>query len=211
MNLPAQVPIWLKILYPQRVWQMQVKEKVLFISFDDGPHESITPQVLDLLKSHGAKATFFCLGKNIIKNPSIFERILSEGHAVGNHGHQHLNGWSTNDDAYIEDVMEADKLIQSNLFRPPYGRLKSRQAKHLKEVGFQIIMWSLLSADYDRRISKEACAMRILKHLKPGKIILLHDSEKAAVNMLHALEALLEYALKRGYRFEAMPYKKGSA
>lgn len=211
MNLPARVPQWLKMLYPKRIWQMDVHEKTLFISFDDGPHEIITPQVLDILEKHRAKATFFCLGKNVLQHPSIFERIIAEGHAVGNHSHHHLNGWKSTDEEYLDDVVAASRWIPSNLFRPPYGRLKSSQARRLQAAGFKVVMWSVLSADYNKKISKEKCAVRVSKHIEPGAIVLFHDSEKAANNMLHALEMLLKNATEQGFRFEAMPYKKGSA
>jgi len=211
MNLPARVPQWLKMLYPKRIWQMDVHEKILFISFDDGPHEIITPQVLDILAKHGAKATFFCLGKNVLQHPSIFERIMAEGHAVGNHSHHHLNGWKSTDEEYMDDVVAASRWISSNLFRPPYGRLKSSQARRLQAAGFKVVMWGVLSADYNKKISKEKCAVRVSKHIEPGAIVLFHDSEKAANNMLHALEMLLKNATEQGFRFEAMPYKKGSA
>lgn len=211
MNLPARVPTWMRMCFPNRIWQMNVQEKVLFISFDDGPHEIVTPQVLDMLSKHGAKATFFCLGKNVLQHPMIFERIIAEGHAVGNHSYHHLNGWKTQDEKYLEDVVAAAGCIPSNLFRPPYGRLKSRQAQRLQAVGFQVVMWTLLSADYNKKISKEECAMRVVKNIHPGAIILFHDSEKAAKNMLYALEVLLKNATEQGYRLEAMPYKKGSA
>jgi peptidoglycan/xylan/chitin deacetylase (PgdA/CDA1 family) len=211
MNLPARVPTWIRMFFPNRIWQMNVQEKVLFISFDDGPHEMITPQVLDMLAKHGAKATFFCLGKNVLLHPSIFDRIITEGHAVGNHSHHHLNGWKTHDEKYQDDIIAAAGCIPSNLFRPPYGRLTSNQARRLQEAGFQVVMWSVLSADYNKEITKEKCAMRVLENIQPGAIVLFHDSEKAAHNMMYALEILLKYATEQGYRLEAMPYKKGSA
>lgn len=211
MNLPARVPTWIRMFFPNRIWQMNVQEKVLFISFDDGPHEMITPQVLDMLAKHGAKATFFCLGKNVLLHPSIFDRIITEGHAVGNHSHHHLNGWKTPDEKYQDDIIAAAGCIPSNLFRPPYGRLTSSQARRLQEAGFQVVMWSVLSADYNKEITKEKCAMRVLENIQPGAIVLFHDSEKAAHNMMYALELLLKYATEQGYRLEAMPYKKGSA
>jgi peptidoglycan/xylan/chitin deacetylase (PgdA/CDA1 family) len=185
MNLPARVPTWIRMFFPNRIWQMNVQEKVLFISFDDGPHEMITPQVLDMLAKHGAKATFFC--------------------------HHHLNGWKTHDEKYQDDIIAAAGCIPSNLFRPPYGRLTSSQARRLQAAGFQVVMWSVLSADYNKEITKEKCAMRVLKNIQPGAIVLFHDSEKAAHNMLYALELLLKYATELGYRLEAIPYKKGSA
>lgn len=211
MNLPVVVPRWLRMLYPNRTWSMPVAEKILYLSFDDGPHPTITPKVLALLKKFNAKATFFCVGNNVSKYPNIFEAIQAAGHSVGNHSYNHLNGWKSDNQIYIEDVKRADELIQSNLFRPPYGRLKFSQASTLLKMGFELIMWTVLSADYDRKITKEQCAIRVLKNIAPGAIVLFHDSEKAEERMLYALEELLNGATKKGFQFDAIEYKKGSA
>lgn len=211
MNLPVVVPRWLRILYPNRTWSLPVDEKILYLSFDDGPHPTITPRVLALLKQYNAKATFFCVGNNVEKYPAVFNSIQAEGHSLGNHSFHHLNGWKSDNQIYIDDVKKADRLIHSNLFRPPYGRLKFSQASALLQMGYELIMWTVLSADYDRNITKEQCAMRVIKNITPGTIVLFHDSEKAEERMLYALEELLNDATKKGYQFKAIEYKKGSA
>lgn len=211
MNLPVVVPRWLRMLYPNRTWSLPVDEKILYLSFDDGPHPTITPRVLVLLKQYNAKATFFCVGNNVEKYPAVFNSIQAEGHSLGNHSFHHLNGWKSDNQIYIDDVKKADRLIHSNLFRPPYGRLKFSQASALLQMGYELIMWTVLSADYDRNITREQCAMRVIKNITPGTIVLFHDSEKAEERMLYALEELLNDATKKGYQFKAIEYKKGSA
>lgn len=211
MNLPVVVPRWIQMLYPTGMWKMASDEKKLYLTFDDGPHATITPQVLDMLRSFNAKATFFCVGDNVRKNPDVFQWILQEGHTVGNHTYHHLNGWHTESDRYAKDVKKADELIQSPLFRPPYGRVKNSQVKWLHSNGFQLVMWTLLTSDYDQHLSQERCAKRVIDKLSPGAIVLFHDGEKAEKNMLFALKKLLQHASSEGYQFEAITYKKGSA
>ncbi len=211
MNLPVVVPLWMRVFYPNRIWQMPNNHKVIYLSFDDGPHQHITPQVLSMLEDYQAKASFFCVGDNVRKYPEVFSNIIQRGHAVGNHSFHHLNGWKTDKQAYVNDIVKANALIQSNLFRPPYGRLKSNQAKTLISHGYEIVMWTLLSSDYDEQLSKEKCAERLLKKIRPGAIVLFHDSDKAKRNMIYALERLLYEGTRQGYRFEALPYKKGPA
>lgn len=211
MNLPVVVPLWMRAFYPNRIWQMPNNHKVIYLSFDDGPHQHITPQVLSMLEDYQAKASFFCVGDNVKKYPEVFSKIIQRGHAVGNHSFHHLNGWKTDKQAYVNDIVKANALIQSNLFRPPYGRLKSNQAKTLISHGYEIVMWTLLSSDYDEQLSKEKCAERLLKKIRPGAIVLFHDSDKAKRNMIYALERLLYEGTRQGYRFEALPYKKGPA
>ncbi|MFZ9742475.1 MAG: polysaccharide deacetylase family protein [Chitinophagaceae bacterium] len=211
MNLPVVVPLWMRAFHPNRIWQMPNNHKVIYLSFDDGPHQHITPQVLSMLEDYQAKASFFCVGDNVRKYPEVFSNIIQRGHAVGNHSFHHLNGWKTDKQAYVNDIVKANALIQSNLFRPPYGRLKSNQAKTLISHGYEIVMWTLLSSDYDEQLSKEKCAERLLKKIRPGAIVLFHDSDKAKRNMIYALERLLYEGTRQGYRFEALPYKKGPA
>ena len=211
MNLPVVVPRWLRMLYPIRTWSLPVAEKILYLSFDDGPHPTITPKVLALLKQYHAKATFFCLGKNVEKYPDVFLAIQAAGHSIGNHGFHHLNGWKSNNQIYVDDVQKAAGLIESNLFRPPYGRLKFSQASALREMGYILVMWTVLSADYDQHLTKEQSANRVIKNIHPGSVVLFHDSEKAEGRMMYALNELLKDATKRGYRFEAIENKKGSA
>ena len=170
----------------------QLKKKI-YLSFDDGPHPIATPFVLDQLAEYGAKASFFCIGKNVVAEPIIYQRILNEGHTVGNHTHQHVNGWKISDEDYIGDTMNAAKYIDSNLFRPPYGRIKRSQAKRLQQKGMRVIMWDVLSADFDTNLTPQACMSYVLYHTKPGSIVLFHDSEKAWERMSVALPAVLKH------------------
>jgi peptidoglycan/xylan/chitin deacetylase (PgdA/CDA1 family) len=202
-----KTPWWLRALYPSLVWRMKGGEKIIYLTFDDGPHETATPFILDLLKQYNAKASFFCIGKNVSTHPDIYQRIINEGHAVGNHTYHHVNGWKTTDDVYLEDVNRAAQLIDSPLFRPPYGRLKRTQIKKLQTKDHRpqtIIMWDVLSADFDTKLTPDACLGYVLYHTKPGSIVLFHDSEKAWPRMSVALPKVLEHFSREGYRFEAI-------
>ncbi len=198
---------WLKAMYPSFVWSKPTKDKMLHLTFDDGPHHTITPFVLEQLKLFNAKATFFCIGKNVLEQPAIYQQILQEGHSVGNHTHNHLNGWKTNNHVYIENIQLAAKHIDSTLFRPPYGRIKKSQAKQLLTLNSQlqtIVMWDVLSADFDVHISPEKCLANVINNAKSGSIIVFHDSEKAWDRLSYALPKTLEYFAKMGYVFEAL-------
>lgn len=193
---------WLRALYPSLVWRIPAKEKKIYLSFDDGPHPVATPFVLDQLAEYGAKASFFCIGKNVAAQPAIYQRILAEGHTVGNHTHEHVNGWKTTDEDYVTDTMTAATYIQSDLFRPPYGRIKRSQIKLLGEKGMKIMMWDVLSADFDTNLTAQACLSYVLYHTKPGSIVLFHDSEKAWERMSVALPAVLKHFSREGYVFD---------
>jgi peptidoglycan-N-acetylglucosamine deacetylase len=183
---------------------MPAGDKVLYLTFDDGPHPDITGFVLDELKKYKARATFFCLGKNVVANPGVYKRIIDEGHAVGNHTFNHLDGWKTKDSKYLSDIREAANYIDSSLYRPPYGRITDFQVRQLLSVGYgyKIIMWSTLSGDFDKSISKEDCFQNVLLNSDDGSIIVFHDSEKARERMSFALPRVLEYFSGKGYRFE---------
>ena len=183
---------------------MRTKEKKIYLSFDDGPHPEITPWVLDQLKIWNAKATFFCIGKNVAAYPDIYQRILMEGHRTGNHTMNHLNGWKTNTADYFNNILEAEKYIDSKLFRPPYGKLTRFQGKALREAGYKIIMWSLLSADFDTRLNPSDCWELVEKNYRPGSILVFHDSEKAWPRLKVVLPKLLEQASRVGYTFETL-------
>jgi peptidoglycan-N-acetylglucosamine deacetylase len=200
----TKTPWWLRALYPSLVWRMPAREKKIYLTFDDGPHPVATPFVLDQLAAYGAKASFFCIGKNVAAEPDIYQRILAEGHAVGNHTQHHLNGWKTDDGEYINDTMKAAGYIQSNLFRPPYGRIKRSQIKRLEEKGMKIIMWDVLSADFDTNLTPQASLSYVLYHTKPGSVVLFHDSEKAWERMSGALPAVLQHFSAEGYTFEKL-------
>lgn len=207
MIIPARIPEVLTFLFPSRVWKIPSARNACYITFDDGPDPRITPRVLDLLAEHGAKASFFCIGDRVARYPDLYARILDEGHAVGNHTHHHLNGWKSDNDAYWNDVDKAAQLIDSKLFRPPYGRIKGKQAAGLAAKGYKTIMWTILSGDYDQQLSKEACAKRVMGPAEPGSIYLFHDTEKAEKNMFYALEKLLESAESAGFSFEKINEK----
>ena len=204
----VKIPWPVKKVWRKYVWNIPVKEKILFLTFDDGPHHEATSYVLDELKKWKAKATFFCIGKNVMAEPEVYERITAEGHIVGNHSHNHLNGWQAHSNVYLNDISEAALHIESNLYRPPYGRIKPAQARQVpKAMGrpdARIIMWSVLSGDFDPSISPEQCLYNVLLHAKPGSIIVFHDSKKSFEALEYALPRVLEHFSKKGYRFEAL-------
>ena len=187
-------------------WSLPAEENDVYLTFDDGPHPTITPWVLDQLKQFNAKATFFCIGNNVEKYPDVYQKVLDEKHAIGNHTYHHLNGWKTDDNKYINDVSAAAQLIQSNLFRPPYGRIKNSQAKKISDVlktnDAQIIMWDVLSADFDLSFTKEQCLNNVLQNVSPGSIIVFHDSEKAFRNLEYVLPETLKSLNAAGYSFK---------
>ncbi len=199
----VKTPWWIKKwLYPGYRWSMPGNQKKIYLTFDDGPHPTITPLVLDLLRQYNAQATFFCIGHNVADHPEIYKRILLEGHATGNHTHNHLNGWKTKDADYIDNVLQASKYIDSHLFRPPYGRITRFQARLAAEkMGLQIIMWSVLSADFDTTITAQKCWRNVQKATAKGSIVVFHDSEKALERMQFALKATLEHFSAMGFVF----------
>jgi peptidoglycan-N-acetylglucosamine deacetylase len=195
-----------KRFFSSYVWSLPAAENVVYITFDDGPHPTITPWVLEQLRVFNAKATFFCIGNNVDKYPELYQQILDEGHATGNHTYHHLNGWKTDDRKYIDDVCAAAQLIKSNLFRPPYGRIRSSQAKEiagaLKTNNDKIVMWDVLSADFDSSFSPQQCLNNVLDNVSPGSIIVFHDSEKALNNLKYALPNTLKSLKEEGFVFK---------
>ena len=203
-----KTPFWLRAIYPNCTWKIPSKDKVIYISFDDGPHPEATPFVLEQLKKYNAKATFFCIGNNVLKHPNIYESILKDGHSVGNHTYDHLNGWKTATENYLHNIQDAASLIETNLFRPPYGRITKKQIKALKNSSSlpnEIIMWDVLSGDFDLQLNGEDCARNVIENTKPGSIIVFHDSQKAWDRMSIALPLVLAYFSNLGYRMEALP------
>jgi peptidoglycan/xylan/chitin deacetylase (PgdA/CDA1 family) len=203
-----KTPFWLRALYPNCTWKIPSKEKVIYISFDDGPHPEATPFVLEILKQYNAKATFFCIGNNVLKHPNVYESILQQGHRVGNHTYDHLNGWKTDLVTYIENIKDAANLIESDLFRPPYGRVTRKQIRTIQSDSNcpnQIIMWDVLSGDFDLNLTGEDCAKNVIQNTVPGSIIVFHDSQKAWDRMSVALPLVLAYFSKLGYQFEVIP------
>jgi len=201
----VKTPWFLKKFYRGCTWNMANDKKTIYLSFDDGPHPVATPFILDELKKYNAKGTFFCIGKNVVGHHDIYRRILADGHRVGNHTHHHLNGWKTPDKKYFEDIRQAALYIDSNLFRPPYGRISRFQLANLKSAfNFKIVMWDVLSADFDRSISGDQCAMNVITHARAGSIVIFHDSEKAFERMKVALPKVLSHFAAQGYGFEAI-------
>ncbi len=200
----VKTPWWLKKIYKQCTWSIDRNDKCIYLTFDDGPHPTITPWILDELKKYNAKASFFCIGKNVIAYPEVYKRIIEEGHSVGNHSHNHLNGWKTNDKIYLDDIAMAKKYIDSNLYRPPYGKIKFFQLRQLVLPRFNLktIMWTVLSGDFDQKITKEKCLENVKQHVSPGSIIVFHDSEKAYERMQFSLLETLKYFTGKGYKFE---------
>ena len=195
---------FIKKRYRHCTWKIPTEKKIIYLSFDDGPHPVITPFILDELKKYNAKASFFCIGKNVVSYPDVYRRIIDEGHTVGNHGFNHLNGWKTRDKVYLDDIAEAKKHIDSALYRPPYGKIKSFQLRQLvlPRYNLKTIMWSVLSGDFDEGITKETCLENVILNSDPGSIIVFHDSDKAFERMKFALQGTLEYFAARACRFE---------
>lgn len=192
-----------RCLFPTMLWQMPAGENCIYLTFDDGPHPIITPQVVDILRNFNAKATFFCIGNNVKLYSQTFELLKKEGHSVGNHTFSHENGWKTVDEHYIKSVLNANQLINSKLFRPPYGKIRYSQTKKLP--GFNIIAWSVIAYDWDKGLTPEQVYNNVINNAKDGSIIAFHDSEKAYPRMIEALPRVLEYFSSRGFKFKGLP------
>lgn len=200
-------PAWLRWLYPRRIWQMPTEEKKIYLTFDDGPHPDITPFVLDTLEAYQAKASFFCIGQNVDRYPDTFRLVRDRGHGVGHHTQHHVNGWSTSSAAYLQEVVDAQERVGTNWFRPPYGRLRSAQARAIWDrfPDMRIAMWTVLSGDFDGSVSGEYCARQVQRKAGPGSIIVMHDSEKAWNRLRGCLPLILEHFNEEGYSFEKFP------
>ncbi|MFW6248797.1 MAG: polysaccharide deacetylase family protein [Bacteroidota bacterium] len=182
-------------------WQIKTSEKKVFLTFDDGPTPYITEQVLEILKQFKAKASFFCLGKNILLYPQIYQQILAEGHLIGNHTMNHLNGWKTNNQEYLKDIYAMDAIQTSGFFRPPYGKISLWQIRNILPT-HKIIMWSLLTYDFAPIGNPAKSLKNICRRIKPGSVVVMHDSKKAAQNCLKLLPGILEYCTKEGFLCE---------
>jgi peptidoglycan/xylan/chitin deacetylase (PgdA/CDA1 family) len=199
-------PWLLKKFYPGCVWNIATNEKILYLTFDDGPHPQATSFVLDELKKYDARATFFCIGKNVKEHFDIYKQILLDGHRVGNHTYDHLNGWRTDDEIYFENIEEAAKIIDSNLFRPPYGRITKFQLKAIagNRLKLKTIMWDVLSGDFDMALKPENCYLNVVKNADPGSIIVFHDSLKALPALQYTLPKILKYFTEKGFQFKSL-------
>lgn len=203
----VKTPWWLKKLYPQLIWTAEPGNRAIFLTFDDGPIPIVTPFVLNILKKYDAKATFFCIGENVQKHPDIFDEVKQAGHTIGNHTYNHLRGWDTEDQVYLQNYLKANEVLDTPLFRPPYGRIKRSQIKLLQQArpDIQIIMWDVLSGDFDLGLKRQEALNNVLKNTTDGSIVLFHDSLKAYYKMEYALPKTLEHFSKLGYTFKALP------
>ncbi|MBS1652216.1 MAG: polysaccharide deacetylase family protein [Bacteroidetes bacterium] len=192
-----------KRLFPKALWQVNTTNKSLYLTFDDGPIPDLTEWILDELKAYNAKATFFCVGANILKNPVIFERIINEGHTVANHTMNHIKGFKNSTSYYLKEVEACDRLVKNNFFRPPYGQLKPLQYRALHKLGYKIVFWDVISYDYEK-ITHLQCAQNVIKNAKPGSIILFHDNIKAYSNVKYALRKSLKHFSQLGYSFKKL-------
>jgi len=209
-------PYWVKThriikrLFRGYVWDVPNTDNTVYLTFDDGPTPEVTEWALGVLREHGIKATFFCIGNNIEKHPDILQKAIDDGHTIANHTFNHLNGWKTGNAQYFGNVEACEKSIERRtgykpvLFRPPYGKIKAAQAKWVRERGYSIIMWDVLSADFDQTITPEKCLQNVIRNTTSGSIIIFHDSVKAFQNLQYALPKAIENLKERGFRFEKL-------
>lgn len=214
LAFPVKIPIIIKRLFSKYIWEKTFSNKTLYLTFDDGPTPEITEWTLNTLKQFNAKATFFCIGDNVKKYPDILHKINQEGHSIGNHTFNHINGWSNKTNSYVNNTEKAQNTLEKELgleyfstkklFRPPYGKIKNKQARQLIKKGYQIVMWSVISYDWNINLSSKDCLNNVLKHTKDGNIIVFHDSLKAKKNLQYTLPKVLSYYSDRGYSFKSL-------
>jgi len=216
-------PLLLKWYYPSLLWNKSRTEKVIYLTFDDGPIPNVTDFVLKTLKAFDAKATFFCIGDNIVKHPEVYAKVINDGHAIGNHTFNHLKGWKTDDETYLQNTLKCQQLTQTNLFRPPYGRIKKSQIRSLESLiwsskfmapnnsqlpalnsKLKIVMWDVLSGDFDINLSPEKCYQNVINHTENGSIIVFHDSLKAFDRLEYTLPLVLKYFTEKGFTFSTL-------
>lgn len=196
----VRLPQFLKIFFPGALWMGPAARNQIYLTFDDGPVPEVTPWVLDLLKKEKIKSCFFCVGENVRRYPEIYRQILSEGHLTGNHTYNHLQGLKTGTQYYLENTVKAARFIDSPFFRPPHGLLKIGQYRQLRRE-YQIVMWDIVSCDYDQLLSPEVVIGNVMKNVRPGSIIIFHDSYKARKNLYAALPVVIRELKANGYRF----------
>ena len=212
MSFWVKTSYFIKRIFSNYVWDIPNSENKVYLTFDDGPTPEITEWTLEQLKGYNAKATFFCIGNNIHKHPEIFKKIIQENHAIGNHTYNHLKGWETPTAEYIENIKFCQSEIINhksqipNLFRPPYGKIKPSQSMILRKLGYKIIMWDVLSCDFDQTITPEKCLDNVIKNVKSGSIIVFHDSVKAEQNLKYVLPKTLAFLKEKGFVCEKIDY-----
>lgn len=209
MSFWVKTSFLIKKIFSNYVWDIPNRENKVFLTFDDGPIPGITEWTLEQLKAYNVKATFFCIGDNIEKHPEIFNKIIQGEHAIGNHTFNHLKGWETSLGEYIENTRNCSSLIEKQeiaLFRPPYGKIKPSQSRVLRKLGYKIIMWDVLSCDFDQTITPEECLDNVLKNVVSGSIIVFHDSVKAEQNLKYVLPKTLAFLKEKGFVCEKIDY-----
>ena len=200
MFYAVKTPNFITFLFSSLIWKIPTKKNVLYLTFDDGPTEKVTREILEILKTENVKATFFCVGKNVEKHPYLFSRIKEEGHAVGNHTHTHLNGWKANKTQYLKNIDEANRVIRSNLFRPPYGKLNWRSKRDLQK-NYKIVMWGVAGGDFDYSLSTKEVVKNVINNVTPGSIVVLHDNQKFKSKTLEALPVIIKKLRSKKYEF----------
>ena len=212
MNFWVKTKWIVKVLFPKYVWNIPNSNKMVYLTFDDGPTPEITEWVLDQLHNYNAKATFFCIGNNIEKYPDLFEKVQIAGHAIGNHTYNHLKGWNTPYAIYIDNVKKCGEYLakylkdneKQKLFRPPYGKIKRQQAKTILQMGYKIVMWDVISMDFEEKITSEQCLANVLNNITSGSIIVFHDSVKAKKHLQFVLPKTLAFLKEQQYSCEAI-------
>ena len=203
-----KVSSFIQRYFHRYTWRMNPREKFIYLTFDDGPHDVATPEVLDILKNFNIPATFFCVGENVQNYPNVMERIVSEGHSIGNHTQNHLKGWTCPSKKYLENTQIAaiglSAYTKSNLFRPPYGRIRKQQATELLKKGYKIIMWDILTYDYDNTLNIQSCIDAISRKSRNGSIVVFHDSLKSRNQTIKILPVYIQNMLNLGYQFKSL-------
>ncbi len=199
----VRTPYAIQNLFPNFTWRIPTQENEIYLTFDDGPIPEVTPWVIEQLAKYDARATFFCVGENAFKFPELMHQLHSEGHVTGNHTFNHLSGWNSDHVPYLHNVRKCAPLVQTNLFRPPYGRIRPRQAQFLMRH-YRIVMWDVLSADFDTSISPEQCLKNVIGNAGPGSVVVLHDSLKAEKNLRYALPRILDHFTDQGFSFKGL-------
>ena len=199
-----QPSLWLRLLYPKALWRINPTERVVYLTFDDGPIPEVTPRVLEILRNYGVKATFFMVGDNVRKYPEVFEMVKSDGHRLGNHTFNHLGGIKHSTKDYVLNIHKANAYIHSDLFRPPHGWLRHRQYYFLKRH-YKLVMWDLVTRDYSKRLNADDAFENVRRYARPGSIITFHDSLRSVPKLWSALPRSIEWLLAEGYEFRVIP------
>jgi len=201
--LIEQLPAFLRCAYRGVTWRKSSQEKIIYLTFDDGPIPEVTPWVLDVLDKYQIKATFFCVGENAVKHPEVYREVLKRGHRTGNHTYNHIRGFFTSTKTYLENIEKASECINSTLFRPPHGEMRLSQLMEIRK-NFEVIQWDVISRDYDKDLSEQKVLNGVKKYVRNGSIIVFHDSLKAQRNMRYAMPRAVEWLLQEGYQFRTL-------